>query len=121
MSKHSKILIVENDFYWAAKFEEYLVGAGYRNITLANNKDGALSRLESQHLDVVILDLNLREIVQDSRKYEGIGIIRAIKDYPSNKRPKIIVVTGYYNQVPRALMKEHDIEYFFFFTWFRIF
>lgn len=63
--KGSTILVVEDDQALAEALQDTLVTAGY-NVMLAENGRLALSQLESNHVDLVVSDINMPQMSGDA-------------------------------------------------------
>ncbi|MCG6552295.1 MAG: response regulator [Candidatus Magnetominusculus sp. LBB02] len=62
-----------------------LKGAGYAVIQAVDGKD-ALAKLASEHIDMIITDLNMPNL-------DGIGLVKAVRGMPEHKFMPIIMVT----------------------------
>ena len=85
MSGHPRLLVVDNEIDICNFVKSFFGMRGYEVVT-ALHGDEAISRLEAEKLDLVILDVSMR------REREGIEYLPVIKTrFPD---VKVIMVTG---------------------------
>lgn len=87
-----KILIVDDDPFILDIYSRYLKREGY-NVEIANNSSKALEKIDNNHPDLLILDLNLN--VNDPGPKDGLGILRKIRENQKSKDLKVIVFSNY--------------------------
>ena len=86
MEEAVKILIVEDEYITAKTLSSFLESSGYTIIGIAMDVDEALSYLEDEVIDCVILDINLND------KKDGVWIANHIKE---NYHIPFIFLTAY--------------------------
>ncbi len=59
MNSNFRILIVEDDVWIAKDIEDILVETGYSNIFKSNNYESAVEILNSEYIDIALLDIHL--------------------------------------------------------------
>ena len=80
-------LIVEDSAIFAERLSEMLMGLeGIERAGVFDTEAGAIGALRDREVDVVLLDLKLRE-------GRGFGVLREIARYP--QRPVVVVLTNY--------------------------
>ncbi len=85
MAKLESILVVDDDVALTKILREELTSVGY-DVEVINNSVEALSRLQNEFYDLIILDIKMPEV-------DGFEILRELqrREYPG----KIIVMTAY--------------------------
>lgn len=86
----AKVLIVEDEEDWRKRLVRYLSGEPYR-IEVASDYPSALGLLREQSFDAVVLDLRLVE--EDDRNFEGMELLRLLREKDQNVA--IIIVSAY--------------------------
>lgn len=82
---HSKILLVEDDFFISSLYVRVLTQAGYQ-VSLAD--DGSAGVLKAQDMpDLILLDVMLP-------KMNGIEVLRALKKDPKVKNIPVVLLTN---------------------------
>jgi DNA-binding response OmpR family regulator len=89
MKKNIKILIVDNEALVAVNIKNALIKMGYNSVSIATTYDKAIEFIETEKLDLILLDINLNS--------EQDGIDLANEKKVLNKIP-IIYITGYSQQ-----------------------
>lgn len=99
MGDAKKIMIVEDEALLAADIEEKLAGLGYDVIGTANSGEKALAKLEEQHPDLVLMDIQLKGTM------DGVEVSHAIKETYSIP---VVFMTAYSdnNYLERAKVTE---------------
>ncbi|GJL61681.1 MAG: hypothetical protein NPIRA04_03350 [Nitrospirales bacterium] len=85
-SKNKKILLVEDEESNRLCLRDFLVYHGYVCQEAENGAEG-LSKLHSEHFDLVIMDLNMPEM-------NGFQLLEALASSPLVKQIPILIVTG---------------------------
>jgi DNA-binding response OmpR family regulator len=85
-----RILVVEDDEDWGRLLLRYLSDEPYR-LEAVSDYDMALSRLQEEHFDVVVLDLRL--VDEDDEDFAGVALLRLLGERcPSTT---VVVVSAY--------------------------
>ena len=79
-----KFFIVDDDFFCASMYEQFLTSMGYSNITYYNNGIDCLKNLDEQP-DIIFLDHIMDDIT-------GFEVLKKIKSY--NPNIYVIMVSG---------------------------
>lgn len=90
MNKSSKIIIAEDIYLNQKVMVNILNKLGYDNITISNDGSKALSLLNNNVYDLLILDIKLPKI-------DGITVLKKVNKKMGSKRPKIIAITAMTN------------------------
>ena len=64
-----------------------------------------LELLNDEVPNVIIMDLILRDL-------DGLGILKCISELPSNKRPKIIILSSLWNETTLDVVLQYDVQYY---------
>ena len=109
------ILIVEDDIDWINTIKGYLEKENYKNIDCAYNYTDAIEKLKSKTYCIAIIDLNLEDsLIAKMEEYEGFKIIAEIENIQYEYRPRVLVITGYVENIPKNLQGKKNIPGFFF-------
>ncbi len=82
-----RILIVDDDSSIVEVIKACLRDAGFFNLTTAGDGKNALAKLRQRHIDLVLCDWNMPEMM-------GIDLIREIRANSKFSSLKILMVTG---------------------------
>lgn len=89
-----KIIIIEDDTFLQDFYKLFFKKIG-KEIILLENGDELVSEIENGNVNLVVMDINLRNTFLNGRKIDGVGLSRHIKiNYSSLKIP-ILLVTAY--------------------------
>lgn len=84
--KHKKILLVEDDESNRRCLRDFLEAQGYRCQEAENGADG-LGKLQTEHFDLVITDLNMPIM-------DGFQLLEALAKHPTLERLPVMIATG---------------------------
>lgn len=84
-----KLLIVDDDRMIRNAISEYLVGIGYY-VDTAGNATSAMESIESNHYDVMITDLYMRDLGYDAEN--GLYLLKYVKQHMPHV--ELIVMSG---------------------------
>ncbi len=79
-----KILIVDDDTYLRDLYEEVLKDEGFEITTAVDGQDG-LDKMKSTKFDLVLLDVMMP-------KLDGLGVLKALHENPSDTTPSTILL-----------------------------
>jgi DNA-binding response OmpR family regulator len=94
----ARLLIVDDEPNIRLMLRTVLVCHGYVVSEAASGRQ-ALETLKREPIDLVLLDLNMPEI-------DGIGVLRELRLWPPQQRPRVIVLTAF-GSVPLAVEATH--------------
>lgn len=77
ISPKQKILIIEDDMYIRDVYEEVLTQEGYEIVTAVDGQEGVVKAQEGGY-SLILLDVMMP-------KLDGLGVLRALKEKPSEK------------------------------------
>lgn len=111
---NKNILIVEDELEWAETIKGYLNKEGYNNIYFAHNLEDAITELNSKSFCFAIIDLNLKDSLEDKfEDYDGLKLIRIIDKISYQHRPLVIGMSGYVEEIPEKYKSKFIIPRFF--------
>jgi DNA-binding NarL/FixJ family response regulator len=100
----NRILIVEDEIIIAMDIQNTLHTLGYTNISIAESGEEAISIMEENMADLILMDIGLRG------NYDGIQTAQKILEHFS--RAKIMFITSYSNlKVRESAEKIHHFGY----------
>ncbi len=99
-----RILIVEEDPFLAELAALKLMGAGHTVATLTDGA-GVLPYLEREHVDLILLDLNLPHV-------DGMTLLREIRSNPRTAELPVLVFTNDDSAAVQAAVMEAKGRYF---------
>ena len=85
--KDSKILVVEDDSFLLQMYATKLETEEYKVFTASTGSE-ALSLVEKEDLDLILLDLNLPEV-------DGFNVLEELKSNPKTKHIPVLVLTNF--------------------------
>ena len=85
--KDSKILVVEDDSFLLQMYATKLETEKYKVFTASTGSE-ALSLVEKEDLDLILLDLNLPEV-------DGFNVLEELKSNPKTKHIPVLVLTNF--------------------------
>jgi two-component system chemotaxis response regulator CheY len=91
-----RILVVDDTSVSRALICDGLDQLGMKNISIARNGDEGLQAMVAQPSHLIISDLNMP-------KLDGIGLLRAVREYEPTKKAAFILVTG---RADRAVIQQ---------------
>ncbi len=104
------ILIVEDDVNECAIYKNIVKNRDdVKIIAITNSSTKAIEEFEINNPDVVILDLELTD-----GEGSGFDFIEAMKEYPLNRRPKIIVTTNVHSNTVYDYCHNNNIDFVFY-------
>jgi PAS domain S-box-containing protein len=83
----TRVLVVEDEPLAAQLLEDYLNPEGYQ-VTVCNTVKSAISAIDSQRPDVIILDL-----VMPGQAAEGLDLLKRLKGFPQTKDIPVVIVS----------------------------
>ncbi len=86
MSEKSKILVVDDDDALRTTLSDALTSEGYNDVSTASDGDEAISELQKETFDLVVLDINMP-------RTNGFEVLKFIKEKHSNT--KVVMLTGF--------------------------
>ncbi len=106
MDRSLFVLLVEDSKLLAERLSEMITSiAGFELAAVVDTESAALDMLLEQRVDVVVLDLHLRQGT-------GFGVLRAINKQPT--RPVVVVLTNYdlveYRRTATMLGAQHFLD-----------
>ncbi len=88
MINPKKTILYVEDLVDAFELVEVFLSADY-NIIGARNKENAITRLSHEHIDLILMDINLQ------RPFDGVELAMQLKKDPAMNHIPIIAVTAY--------------------------
>ena len=85
--KDSKILVVEDDSFLLQMYATKLETEEFKVFTASTGSE-ALSLVEKEDLDLILLDLNLPEV-------DGFNVLEELKSNPKTKHIPVLVLTNF--------------------------
>jgi len=82
-----KVLVVDDSRTLRLILSESLAALGIRNITLANDGEKALARLQEEHFDLMLLDMEMPEM-------DGLEVLRTLRAEGALHSMSVIVISG---------------------------
>ena len=95
------ILIVEDDPFSQDFYKFIFKKAGY-NATILEDGDEILRKLESEKIDLLIMDINLKNTYLKGEKIDGMQLSRIIKQNEHTCKIPILLVTAYTKSVTQG-------------------
>ncbi len=86
MSEQKKILYVEDEAFFAKTLEKMFSSAGF-SITIAEDGEKALTHIQNDHFDLVLLDLLLPKV-------DGFEVLRQLRTAPATKNLPVIILSN---------------------------
>jgi CheY-like chemotaxis protein len=83
-SRRRTVLIVDDDDEIRSSTRNLLLLSNF-NVLLAADGVEALKFLERQYIDALVIDLMMPRL-------DGVGVVRALSEMPSNHRPAVIII-----------------------------
>jgi CheY-like chemotaxis protein len=87
------ILIIEDDKFSHYYYSRIFSKAGYNSIIKENIKE-ILEILSTQKVDLIIMDINLKNTYLDGAKIDGLKLSRKIKQMEVSKNIPVMLVTA---------------------------
>jgi len=102
MAQNAKVLIVDDDMTLHEMYQERLKLEGY-NIVSAYDGEEALAKVESEKLDVILLDIMMPKI-------NGIDVMKKLRENEKTASIPIILLTALIQEINKIkdMMKEYD-------------
>ncbi len=97
MSDKTTLLIVEDDPF-TRQFYDFLFSKFGFKIIQTEDGDEVFKILEDKKIDMIIMDINLKNTFLEKVKVDGVIITRKIKDNPQFKNIPVMLVTAYKNK-----------------------
>lgn len=97
MSKLNTLLVVEDDPF-TRQFYDFLFTKFGFNIIQTEDGDEVFNILSNQKIDLIIMDINLKNTYYNQEKVDGVIITRKIKEHDKFKDIPIMLVTAYKNK-----------------------
>jgi CheY-like chemotaxis protein len=97
MSDKTTLLIVEDDPF-TRQFYDFLFSKFGFKIIQTEDGDEVFKILEDKKIDMIIMDINLKNTFLEKVKVDGVIITRKIKDNPKFKNIPVMLVTAYKNK-----------------------
>jgi two-component system, cell cycle response regulator DivK len=88
------ILIVEDDPF-SVDFYKYLFRKAGFNSLVQDNGDDVINMLQSGNINLIIMDINLKNTYLNGQKIDGIRLSSFIKRKEGIKPPPIILISAY--------------------------
>ena len=88
------ILIVEDDPF-SVDFYKYLFKKAGFNSLVQDNGDDVINMLQSDNINLIIMDINLKNTYLNGQKIDGIRLSSFIKRKEGINHPPIILVSAY--------------------------
>jgi CheY-like chemotaxis protein len=82
-----KVLVVDDSRTLRLILSESLAALGIRNITLANDGEKALARLQEEHFDLMLLDMEMPEM-------DGLEVLLTLRAEGALHSMSVIVISG---------------------------
>ena len=95
--KKPRILVVEDEIFVAWHLESVLRDLGHATCGMVPDGEGAVSRADETHADIILMDINLKGPM------EGIEAARRIRE---TSEASIIFITAYSDQTTRARIEK---------------
>ena len=106
MSKN--ILIVEDDPFSQDFYKFIFKKAGY-NATVLEDGDEILRRLKVETVNLLIMDINLKNTYLKGEKIDGMQLSRIIKQDASTSKIPILLVTAYSKSVTQGKLIDESM------------
>lgn len=94
MKIEKKILIIEDDIFLQDLYKIFFKKIG-AEIILTEDSDEILRSISEEEVELIIMDVNLRNTSLNSKRIDGIKFSRYIKEHFSSLNIPIILVTAY--------------------------
>ena len=94
MKSEKKILIIEDDIFLQDLYRIFFKKIG-AEIILTENADDILKLISEGEIELIIMDINLRNTNLYSQRIDGIKFSRYIKEHFSSLHIPIILITAY--------------------------
>lgn len=94
MKTEKKILIIEDDIFLQDLYKIFFKKIGAK-IILTEDSDEILRAISEEEVELIIMDVNLRNTNLNSQRIDGIKFSRYIKQHFSSLNIPIILVTAY--------------------------
>ncbi|MBA4407008.1 hypothetical protein C0389_07020 [bacterium] len=94
MKIEKKILIIEDDIFLQDLYRIFFKKIG-AEIILTEDSDEILRSISEEEVELIIMDVNLRNTSLNSKRIDGIKFSRYIKEHFSSLNIPIILVTAY--------------------------
>ena len=105
--KHS-ILIVEDDSFTQEFYKYFFSRAGYK-INITEDIEIFFNILENEKIDVIILDINLKNSFYKDKKIDGLQIAQIIKENENYKNIPVLIITAFQNKFGKTVTASYDI------------
>ncbi len=90
-----QVLIVEADPMNARLFEMILTRKGHYEVNVADDPDEVLARVRSGQVDLVVMDVSLRNATYAGEEIDGVGITRLIKEDEKTRTVPVLLATAH--------------------------
>ena len=94
MRQLRKIIIVEDDVFSQDFYRLFFKKVG-GEVHILENADEIIQTIQGGEIDLILMDINLKNTVLGSRKMDGIRLARYIKEQFHSYKIPILLVTAY--------------------------
>ncbi len=98
-----KILIVEDDPF-TQQFYAFLFNKTDHEILITENIDDILMYLDNKEINLIIMDINLKNTTLNNKHTNGIEIAQYLKENEKYSHIPIIVITAYENKISNNML-----------------
>ena len=112
MDRIKNILILEDRPVWVDMIRQVISEIGNFQISCKVTENDARKKIETDEIDIAIIDLNLSDSIQKNEP-EGLKLIQFIMNQNLQSKPAIIVVTGYIHLNETEFEKKYGVERLF--------
>jgi len=102
------VLVVEDDSFTQEFYRYFFSRSGYL-INITEDIDELFRRLDNEKIDVVILDINLKNSFYKEKKIDGLQIAEIIKKNEKYKNIPILIITAFQNKFGKTQTASYDI------------
>jgi CheY-like chemotaxis protein len=102
------ILIVEDDPFSQDFYRFIFKKAGY-NATILEDGDEILRRLKVENINLLIMDINLKNTYLKGEKIDGMQLSRIIKQDTATSKIPILLVTAYSKSVTQGKLIDESL------------
>ena len=89
------VLVVEDDPMSAKLFKMILTRKGHHDVGVSQNPDDILTRARSGEVDLVVMDVSLRNATYEGRHIDGVGITRLLKQDDLTRSIPVLLATAH--------------------------
>lgn len=94
MSDKTTLLVVEDDPF-TRQFYDFLFSKFGFKLIQTEDGDEVFKVLKENKVDLIIMDINLKNTFLENKKVDGVVITRKIKDNPEYEKIPVMLVTAY--------------------------